>query len=80
MHKPADGGTASVVRIRVTGNAEPKIPEFSEVTFPQGIRGLWWNMGDRSGISWSAAEVQVAGAAKQQPPRQDKESASSPYF
>lgn len=60
LHRPADGGSAEVVKVRVASATEPSIPPMTEVRFG-GFEAFFWQMGDRAGVSLSCASVEPVG-------------------
>lgn len=60
LHRPADGGSAEVVKVRVASPTEPSIPPMTEVRF-RGFEAFFWQMNDRAGVSLSCASVEPVG-------------------
>lgn len=60
LHRPADGGSAEVVKVRLASATQPSIPPMTEVRFT-GLEAFFWQMGDRAGVSLSCASVEPVG-------------------
>ncbi|WP_127362810.1 hypothetical protein [Brevibacterium aurantiacum] len=64
LHRPADGGSAQVIKVRVASASEPSIRPMAEVQFKE-FEAFFWQMGDRAGVSLSAIQaVPVAGGSQ----------------